>query len=69
MACAPADGRFQRLSKESPYRIMPFHKDLLPDAKTVVVWFIPSKHHIQMDNTRGKRPSLSWGRAYFFKTK
>jgi epoxyqueuosine reductase QueG len=63
MACAPADDRFRRLKEI----IVPEHalpQDLLPGAKTVVVWFIPLKHHIQMDNTGGERPSLSWGRAY-----
>jgi len=64
MACAPADGRFQRIKEITvPDHALP--QDLLPDAKTVVVWFVPFKHHIQMDKTRGKRPSLSWGRAYF----
>mgnify|MGYP001814151824 FL=1 len=62
-ACAPADDRFHRLKEI----IVPDHalpQDLLPGAKTVVVWFIPFKRHIQMDNTGGDRPSLSWGRAY-----
>ena len=63
MACAPADDRFHRLKEI----IVPEHalpQDLLPGAKTVVVWFIPLKRHIQMDNIGGERPSLSWGRAY-----
>lgn len=63
MACAPADERFQRLKKITvPDHALP--QDLLPGAKTVLIWFIPFKKHIQMDNTRGKRPALSWGRAY-----
>ena len=63
MACAPADERFQRLKKITvPDHALP--QDLLPGAKTVVVWFIPFKKHIQMDNAGGKRPALSWGRAY-----
>ncbi|MDA3915655.1 MAG: epoxyqueuosine reductase [Deltaproteobacteria bacterium] len=63
MACAPADIRFQRLKEI----IVPDHalpQDLLPGARTVIVWFIPFKPHIQLDNTGGKYPSLSWGRAY-----
>jgi epoxyqueuosine reductase QueG len=63
MACAPADDRFQRLKEI----IVPDHalpQDLLPGAKTVMAWFIPFKRHIQLDNTGGNRPSLSWGRAY-----
>ena len=63
MACAPADGRFLRL-KEISVADHALPADLLSDAKSVVVWFIPFKHHIQMDNTGGTYPSLSWGRAY-----
>lgn len=63
MACAPADDRFLRL-KEMVVLDHLLPQDLLPEARTVVVWFIPFKPHIQMDNTRGKRPALSWGRAY-----
>lgn len=63
MACAPADDRFERLKVITvPDHLLP--QDLLPDARTVVVWFVPFKRHIQMDNARGNRPSLSWGRAY-----
>jgi epoxyqueuosine reductase QueG len=63
MACAPADDRFQRLKEITvPDHALP--QDLLSGVKVVVVWFIPFKHHIQMDNTGGERPSLSWGRAY-----
>lgn len=63
MACAKADNRFLRLREIAvPDHALP--QDLLPGARSVVVWFIPFKHHIQMDNTGGERPSLSWGRAY-----
>ena len=68
MACAPADGRFERL-KVITVADHALPHDLLPGAKTVVVWFVPFKKHIQMDNTRGKRPSLSWGRAYLLTNK
>jgi len=63
MACAPADERFQRL-KQITVSDHALPRDLLPDARTVVAWFIPFKRHIQRDNTRGDRPALSWGRAY-----
>lgn len=63
MACATADDRFQRL-KEITVSDHALPQDLLPNAKTVVVWFIPFKRYIQMDNTGGERPALSWGRAY-----
>jgi len=63
MACAKADDRFRRIKEISvPDHALP--QDLLPDANTVVVWFVPFKRHIQNDNTRGTRPALSWGRAY-----
>lgn len=63
MACARADNRFKRIREITvPDHALP--QDLLPDAKTVLVWFVPFKHHLQMDNTGGDRPSLSWGRAY-----
>jgi epoxyqueuosine reductase QueG len=63
MACAPADDRFQRLKDITvPEHALP--QDLLPGSKTVVVWFIPFKRHLQMDNTGGERPTLSWGRTY-----
>jgi epoxyqueuosine reductase QueG len=67
VACAPADERILRL-KEITAADHALPADLLRNAKTVVVWFIPFKHHIQMDNTEGKRPSLSWGRAYLSTT-
>jgi epoxyqueuosine reductase QueG len=63
LACSPADDRFERLKKI----VVDDHalpEDLLPGARTVVVWFIPFKLHIQDDNVYGPRPSLSWGRAY-----
>ena len=63
MACAPADDRFRRL-KEITVSDHALPRDLLPEAVTVVVWFIPFRPHLQMDNTRGERPALSWGRAY-----
>lgn len=63
IACAPADDRFQFL-KEITVSDHALPQDLLPGAKTVVVWFIPFSRHIQLDNTRGERPALSWGRAY-----
>jgi epoxyqueuosine reductase QueG len=63
MACAPADGRFRRLKEITvPDHALP--EDLLPGAKTVAVWFIPFKPHLQKDNVGGQRPALSWGRAY-----
>ena len=63
LACARADERFLRLKEITvPDHALP--EDLLAGAHTVLVWFIPFKPHLQKDNTRGDRPSLSWGRAY-----
>lgn len=63
MACASVDDRFQEL-KNIVVADHALPQDLLQEARTVVVWFIPFKHHIQTDNICGSRPSLSWGRAY-----
>ncbi|MEJ2154312.1 MAG: hypothetical protein P8X96_03180 [Desulfobacteraceae bacterium] len=63
MASARADERFRRIREITvPDHALP--QDLLAEAKSVFVWFVPFKRHIQMDNTRGRRPALSWGRAY-----
>jgi epoxyqueuosine reductase QueG len=63
IACAPADDRFQRLKTITVTdHVLP--ADLLSGARTVMAWFIPFKPHLQKDNTGGKRPALSWGRAY-----
>jgi epoxyqueuosine reductase QueG len=63
IACSSADERFLFLKKITLSDHM-LPEDLLPSAMSVIVWFIPFKRHIQLDNTGGKRPSLSWGRAY-----
>lgn len=62
-ACAPVDERFKRL-QEITVADHALPEDLLAGSKSVVVWFIPFKAHIQQDNICGPRPSLSWGRAY-----
>ncbi len=60
---AVADSRFHSLKQITvPDHALP--RDLLPGARSLLVWFIPFKHHIQLDNTDGRYPSLSWGRAY-----
>ncbi len=63
IACAPADERFKRLKEiVAPDHALP--DDLLPGAKTVVVWFVPFDGAVQQENTGGDLPALSWGRAY-----
>ena len=46
VACAPADERFLRL-KEITVADHALPTDLLADVRSVVVWFIPFKRHIQ----------------------
>lgn len=63
MACASADERFERLKQMvAPDHALP--DDLLPGAKTVVVWFVPFTSEVQQENTGGDLPALSWGQAY-----
>ena len=38
--------------------------DLLPTAKTVVVFFIPFKRELVKENKKGDRPCRNWGLAY-----
>lgn len=60
LACAAADGRFQRLKEITvPDHALP--QDLLPGAKTVLAWFMPFKQHLPMENIGGERPALIWG--------
>lgn len=67
MACAPVDDRFDRLRKIT-VADHALSEDLLTGARTVVVWFIPFKPHLQADTPCIPRPSLSWGRAYLSPT-
>lgn len=39
-------------------------KDLLPDAKTVVAYFIPFDDTIVKSNVQGRECSKEWGQAY-----
>ena len=56
MARALADDRFRRLEEITVHdHALP--EDLLPGARTAVVWFVPFKHHIQKDNIGGERPT------------
>ncbi len=63
LVTARADDRFNIL----PHIAAPNHAlptDLLPTAKTVVVFFIPFKKELALENHRGEVPCRNWGLAY-----
>jgi epoxyqueuosine reductase QueG len=63
MAAAPVDNRFEQLPKIAADDH--FHPcDLLPTAKSVIVFFIPFKKELVKENKSGDRPCRSWGVAY-----
>jgi epoxyqueuosine reductase QueG len=60
---AVADERFDILPQiAAPDHLLP--KDLLPSAKTVVVFFIPFEKTLAVENHKGEYPTRSWGLAY-----
>lgn len=63
LAAVPVDGRFDILPKiafEEHWK----PKDLLPTAKSVIVFFIPFKETLVKENKKGDRPCRNWGVAY-----
>lgn len=63
LASAAADRRFDILPRiASPDHLLP--KELLPTARSVVVFFIPFKQELAAENLPGKLPARSWGEAY-----
>lgn len=49
------------------YIVSPYHgvpKDILPEAKTVVAYFIPFDESIVRSNIEGKASSKIWAKAY-----
>ena len=63
MAAAPIDNRFEQLPKIAADDHLRPH-DLLPSAKTVIVFFIPFKKELVKENKAGDRPCRNWGVAY-----
>jgi epoxyqueuosine reductase len=64
MVSAIVDERFNCLAQ------IAFHEhllpgDLLPSARSVVVFFIPFRKALVRENKEGDRPCRNWGRAYF----
>ena len=63
LASAPIDQRFDILPQIAlDDHIHPY--DLLPTAKSVVVFFIPFKRDLVKENKVGDRPCRNWGVAY-----
>ena len=63
LVSARADQRFAALRQMvEPDHNLP--QDLLPEAKSVVAFFIPFIPELARENTPGKTPSRSWGQAY-----
>lgn len=63
MASARVDERFDRLP-EIAYREHLLPRHLLPSANSVVVFFIPFKKELILENQKGDRPCRDWGLAY-----
>ena len=63
MTCAPIDARFDALPKIAADDHLHPH-DLLPTAKSVVVFYIPFTRKLVEENKPGDRPSEGWGLAY-----
>ncbi len=63
MAAARADERFEMLPKiAADNHWLP--GDLMPEARTVLVFFIPFKKSLVEENHSGKLPCPNWGIAY-----
>ncbi len=63
VAAAPADGRFAALPAiAADDHLDP--RDLLPEARSVLVFFIPFKKELVRENKPGGLPCRNWGLAY-----
>ena len=63
LATAPIDSRFDQLSLiAADDHLHP--RDLLPTAKSVIVFFIPFQKELVKENKKGDRPCRNWGIAY-----
>ena len=63
LVSAPVDDRFDILPQvASDEHLHP--RDLLPSAKSLIVFFIPFKRELVKENKTGDRPSRNWGLAY-----
>lgn len=63
LASAPIDERFDILPQIAFNEHMHPH-DLLPSAKSLIVFFVPFKRELVKENRKGDRPCRNWGLAY-----
>jgi epoxyqueuosine reductase len=63
LAAAPVDARFDQLPQiAADDHLLP--RDLLPTAKSVIVFYIPFKKELVKANKKSGRPCREWGVAY-----
>ena len=63
LATAPVDERFEALPRiASPDHLSP--SELLPDARSVIVFFLPFQKKLVKENRATDRPCRNWGLAY-----
>jgi epoxyqueuosine reductase QueG len=63
LAAAPVDARFEALPRiAADDHLHP--AELLPSARSVVVFFIPFRKELVAENRQGDRPCRNWGLAY-----
>jgi epoxyqueuosine reductase QueG len=63
LATAEIDDRFLALPKiAAKDHILP--RDLLPTARSLIVFFIPFKESLIRENSQGERPCRNWGLSY-----
>jgi len=63
LATAPVDARFEMLPRiAADDHLHP--GDLLPTARSVIVFFIPFRKDLVRENRKGDRPCRNWGLAY-----
>jgi epoxyqueuosine reductase QueG len=63
VATASIDQRFDELPDVAYHKHL-HPRDLLPTARSVVVFFIPFKKALIKENRKGDRPCRNWGVAY-----
>ena len=63
LAVAPVDSRFDQLPQiAADDHMLP--RDLLPSARSVIVFYLPFKKELVKENRKGERPCRNWGLAY-----
>ncbi len=63
LATASVDSRFDQLPQIAADDHL-YPRDLLPTAKSVIVFFIPFEKELIKENKKGERPCRNWGVAY-----